>query len=61
MGLRVLSQLPGERLTAAEFDPAPGETVVWPCARIVAAEVDAEGETLLVIERDGKLYSPRRQ
>jgi IPT/TIG domain len=60
LGVRVVSTLPSAQLSADDFDPAPGETVAWPCDRIVAAEVDAEGETLLLIEHDGKLYSPRR-
>jgi hypothetical protein len=39
----------------------PGEVVAWPCPRLLAVEIDAEGYFLPVVQEGGVAYSPRKR
>lgn len=58
LGVRIVEEVvTGTSLSA--LDARGGEVVVWPCAPVVALEVDDEGQALIIVEHDGALYSPR--
>ncbi len=59
MGTRLLPMVGSGGTTAAKLDAIGGDVVVWPCANVVALEVDPDGTPLLLLEHDGQLYSPR--
>jgi hypothetical protein len=59
MGTRLLPTVGGGGTTGAQLDAIGGDIVAWPCANVVALEVDSDGTPLLLIEQDGQLYSPR--
>ncbi|HVJ14323.1 MAG TPA: hypothetical protein VM686_02740 [Polyangiaceae bacterium] len=57
-GLRIVDEvITGTDVSALEA--RAGEIVTWPCAQIVALEVDDEGDPLVVVRYGGALYSPR--
>jgi hypothetical protein len=38
-----------------------GEVAVWPCPRLLAVEIDADGYFLPVVVEDDRLHFPRRR
>jgi hypothetical protein len=58
-GLRLAPLLGTGDADRAKLDALAADVVAWPCPNIVAIEVDADGEPLLMLELAGKLYSPR--
>jgi hypothetical protein len=59
LGLRSLPGFVNGGTSLGALEPLPGEVAVWPCAPLVAAEVDPDGELLMVLEHDATLVSPR--
>jgi hypothetical protein len=59
MGTRLLPMVGAGGTTAAKLDAIAGDIVAWPCANVVALDVDPDGTPLLLLEQDGQLYSPR--
>lgn len=58
-GLRLLPDLGSGGTTYAALDAIGGDVVAWPCPNVVALEIDAADEALLIVEAGGKLYGPR--
>jgi hypothetical protein len=59
LGTRLLPMVGSGGTTGAKLDEIGGDVVAWPCANVVALEVDSDGTPLLLLEQDGRLYSPR--
>lgn len=59
MGTRLLPTVGPGGTTGAKLDAIGGDVVAWPCANVVALEVDPDDTPLLLLEQDGRLYSPR--
>lgn len=58
-GLRLVPELGAGGTTPAKFDALAGDVVAWPCPKLLALEVDPDGQPLIMLEQDGQLYSPR--
>lgn len=58
-GLRLIPKLGGGGRAASDLDKLAGDVVAWPCANVVALEVDPDGTAVMLIEQEGVLYSPR--
>lgn len=59
LGVRVVPDIGSGRKTTSELDQLAGDVVAWPCGAVTALEVDEDGDTLVILEYDGVLYSPR--
>jgi hypothetical protein len=59
LGLRLLPAVGAGSTQASALDKIGGDVIAWPCPRVVAIEVDPDGEPLVLLEQEGKLYSPR--
>lgn len=58
-GIRLAPTLGTGDADRAKLDALAADVVAWPCANVLALEIDPDGEPLLMLELAGKLYSPR--